>query len=92
MAENSKIVKCPVCKCEIWSHALKIHITNSGKAELYKAAHLIMEKTKNDTFVFSRVATLRVCPHYAFRKRNIINKKVFELQNGTKIQGRRQGK
>lgn len=71
METKQKIIKCPVCKEEYWSHAMKGHITNAGKAELYRAANLIMEKAGADTFVFSRIATLRVCPHYAFRKRHI---------------------
>jgi len=79
MAEKSqKIIKCPVCNTKIWSHALKIHITNAGKAELYRAADSILSMSKN-TFVFSKTATMLTCPHYKFRKEHITNKLTFEL-------------
>lgn len=89
MAEKSQIVKCPVCKCKIWSHALKIHITNSGAREVYYLVNDLLDYSPDKKF---KPTMFLQCRHYKYRREHIINKKVFELKNGTKIQGRRQSK
>lgn len=80
MAEKpQKIIKCPVCSEKYWNHAMKLHITNAGGVEIRKTMERMMEASKNKPYTFSPLIVLRNCPHYAFRKRHIKNKKVFEL-------------
>lgn len=58
---------------------MKLHITNASKVELYNAMKPMMDQSQGGYIKFSSVQVMRNSPHYAFRRKHIKNKKVFEL-------------
>ncbi len=78
--KTQKLVKCPVCGEKYWNHALKLHITNTGKVELYQSMKNMMERSRNKPYTFSPLIVLRHSPHYQFRKKHLKVKKVFEIK------------
>ena len=79
LSTKQKQIKCPVCNETYLSHAMKLHITNAGKIELYKHIEAMMRASKNKPYTFSPAVILRGSPHYNYRRKHITTKKVFEI-------------
>jgi hypothetical protein len=71
--------KCPVCKVEYWTNAIKVHIYHRSRLELAKVAENLLNASKNKEYTFSGSVANRQCPHFRFIKKHTKQKDVWEF-------------
>ena len=69
--------QCLVCQKKYWARAIKVHIINAAKAEVFKHTMLYFDYmrnkpcTRNNNCGRSSSVMLRQLPHMAYYRRNL---------------------